>query len=165
MSNQRGERYTCSDPDCGCVVEVKEPSANAALRANATEGPAAARPVIDAGYADATDNLHGRGHGVPAAGNISDRGFRSESISTSGDFGKQGATGEGIFGTVGADSDHIHTEGRYGSRLPRKSGFADEPRPRTIPPATWAEEASMRCFCGAEMRRAGAAERARGASA
>jgi hypothetical protein len=164
MSNQRGDRYTCSDPNCGCEVEVKEPSLTAAVRAKTTDARTAATPV-EAGYADATDNLQDRGHGVPAAGNISDRGFRSESISTSGDFGKQGATGEGIFGTVGADSDHIHTEGRYGSRLPRKSGFADEPRPRTFEPATHVEEASMRCFCGAEMRRAGAAERARGASA
>jgi hypothetical protein len=161
MSNQRGDRYTCSDPNCGCVIEVKEPSASRASRGNATDARSAATPVeVQAGYADATDNLQDRGHGVPAAGNISDRGFRSESISTSGDFGKQGATGEGIFGTVGADSDHIHTEGRYGSRLPRKSSFADVANTTVAARA----EASIRCFCGAEMRPAGA-ERARGASA
>jgi hypothetical protein len=167
MSNQRGDRYTCSDPNCGCVIEVKEPSASGTLRAKATDARTAATPIeSDAGYADATDNLNDRGHGVPAAGNVSDRGFRSESISTTGDFGKQGASGEGIFGTVGADSDHIHTEGRYGSRLPRKSAFAETAgEPRTFPATGRRTEASIRCFCGAEMRPTGAAERARGASA
>lgn len=25
MSNQIGDRYTCSDPNCGCEIEVKHP--------------------------------------------------------------------------------------------------------------------------------------------
>jgi hypothetical protein len=25
MSNQTGDRYTCSDPECGCEIEVKRP--------------------------------------------------------------------------------------------------------------------------------------------
>ena len=25
MSNQIGDRYTCSDPNCGCEIEVKQP--------------------------------------------------------------------------------------------------------------------------------------------
>jgi len=165
MGNQRGDRYTCSDPNCGCVIEVKEPSA--ALR-QATDARSAATPVesgsarpVEGDYASATDRLSDRGHGVPSAGNISERGFRSESIATGGDYGKQAASCEGIFGTVGGESDHIHTEGRYGSRLPRKSGFVDSPSTSSRVSA----EVTITCFCGSVMRAAGAGDRARGASA
>jgi hypothetical protein len=166
MMNQRGDRYVCSDPNCGCVIEVKEPSA--ATR-RPTETRQRSTPVAG-GYADATDNLSDRGHGVPAAGNVSERGFRSESISTAGDFGKQGVSGEGIFGTVGGESDHIHTEGRYGSRLPRKSTEAAPSNSTWEPDAETAEleiagENTIRCFCGGVMRPVGATERVRGVSA
>jgi hypothetical protein len=167
MSNQRGDRYTCSDPNCGCVIEVKEPSASFRTP---TDARTAAKPV-EAGYADATDDLRDRGHGVPAAGSVSERGFRSENIATGDDYGKQGTSGEGIFGTVGGgDSDHVHTEGRYGSRLPRKSGFVDDARTSASGGAGAASspasmEAIITCFCGSVMRPAGAADRARSASA
>jgi hypothetical protein len=51
MSNQIGDRYTCSDPNCGCEIEVKSPcnmfdgrSASSTHVDEATN-PASARPT------------------------------------------------------------------------------------------------------------------------
>ncbi len=185
MSNRRGDRYTCTDPNCGCEIEVKAPCGSGGTLRSGERNPDDAADLTGAagdrdraamssdrvggglaedetkeGYAGVTDRFADHGHGVPSAGNISESGFRSESISTSSDFGKQGTTGEGIFGTVGGESTHVHTEGRYGSHLPRKkvsSGGNDSSFDMSAAEAP-------RCFCGSEMRESSAA-RVRSATA
>jgi hypothetical protein len=42
MSQQIGERYRCSDPDCGCEVEIKRPSTMSAI---VEEPPRTQRPI------------------------------------------------------------------------------------------------------------------------
>jgi hypothetical protein len=42
MSNQIGERYRCTDPDCGCEVEIKRPCGVSEI---AESEPAPRRPI------------------------------------------------------------------------------------------------------------------------
>jgi hypothetical protein len=91
-----GDRYVCSDSSCGCEIEVKTPSSR--LGAGST-------PSRGIGYEES-----GSGKGMRTA--------ESQPISTPGDFGSQGATGEGTFGTSAA-SGPATTQGRYGSSIPR----------------------------------------------
>ncbi|MGA8035364.1 MAG: hypothetical protein WB985_05275 [Candidatus Acidiferrales bacterium] len=129
MSNQTGDRYQCLDPNCGCELEVKRPCATAASVWRETS---------------ASERV---GHGVTAGGSLSSRGFRSEGISTADDYGKQGATDEGVFGTVGEQEDHVHTEGRYDSKLPKAASHATSGSTKMEGPT---------CFCGGRMREVGA---------
>jgi hypothetical protein len=159
MSNRTGDRYACTDPNCGCEIEVKQPCGSVSDVGRGSSAPASSAEETQDGYAAVTDRFADHGHGVPSAGNVSQSGFRAESISTSSDAGNQGTTGEGIFGTVGGESDHVHTEGRYGSHLPRKSSSIGEGT--SLGPSA---SGAPRCFCGSEMREAGVA-RVRTASA
>jgi hypothetical protein len=91
MSNQVGDRYACSDPNCGCEVEIRRPYSGE------TMSEAAGTTVRPSGYE-----------------------YRSEPISTSDDFGgSQGATGEGTFGTAGTSDPGALGSGRYDNESTR----------------------------------------------
>jgi hypothetical protein len=50
MSNRSGDLYRCSDPDCGCEVEVRRPSDAAGATSGATVGGSGSREIrIDDG--------------------------------------------------------------------------------------------------------------------
>jgi hypothetical protein len=144
MSNQVGDRYKCADPSCGFEIEVKAACAagqdNNIVRRDYREDA----PVTAGG-----ESL---GHSIGDANAPEDRGFRTEGIATSSTSAPQGATGEGVFGTVGSGgSDHVHTEGRYDSKLPRKtrtSGDASQLGGSSV-------SGSPTCFCGSKMREVG----------
>jgi hypothetical protein len=91
MSNQVGDRYTCSDPKCGCEVEIQRPCSTFSGDTGETMDEAAGTTVRPSGYE-----------------------YRSEQISTSDDYGgSQGATGEGTFGAAGTGDSGSLASGRY----------------------------------------------------
>lgn len=152
MSNQVGDRYVCSDPNCGCEIEVRAACAagqdETAMRRD-YRGDALASA---GGEKTVTESL---GHSIGSAETPENRGFRTEGIATSSTSAPQGATGEGVFGTVGGgSSDMVHTEGRYGSKLPKKtrtSGDASQLGSNSPDPMS----GSPTCFCGNKMREVG----------
>jgi hypothetical protein len=86
MSNQTGDRYTCTDPNCGCEIRVERPCNAISSGSN----------YSSESNISAKDQELGSENTGSLTGN-----FRRESTSTPGDFGAQGATGEGTFGTSG----------------------------------------------------------------
>jgi hypothetical protein len=100
MSNQIGDRYTCSDPNCGCEIQINSPcrmfDGRSATTTHVEEAsnPGSARPT----------STHTSEVG-PVAGNISNLG----------DSGSPTSTGEGVFGTSGGGSESATRQGRYGS--------------------------------------------------
>src|SRR5471030_262210 len=99
MKTSTGDRYTCSDPSCGCEVEVKNPSRHQTeVGTNTARSANAGTPYVDSTDVDTL------------------RSEATESTSSQGDFGSQGATSEGMFGTSGAGTSFT-TQGRYGSSV------------------------------------------------
>ena len=95
MSNQTGDRYACSDPNCGCVVEIQRPCSTAS--ATGTLEEVAGSTVRPSGYA-----------------------YRNEPVSTTDDYGGvQGASGEGTFGTAGRGDRGALASGRYDTESTR----------------------------------------------
>jgi hypothetical protein len=45
MSNRSGDLYRCSDPDCGCEVEVRRPSEAVGTSSSATQGGSGPRTM------------------------------------------------------------------------------------------------------------------------
>ncbi len=123
MSNQIGDRYTCSDPNCGCEVEIERPCNMHA---------ASTRPGTASSEVDATE-FHG-----------ATKSSGGENISTVGDFGSQGASGAGLYGTTGSGRSAT-TSGRYDST----TSIPNEPRHISGEPT---QERSLTCFCGSRMR-------------
>jgi hypothetical protein len=147
MSNQVGDRYVCSDPNCGCEIEVK------ASCAAGQDDKSVRRDFGDsASEGSEKTGTQSLGHSIGNAETPDNRGFRTEGIATSSVSGPQGATGEGVFGTVSSGgSDMVHTEGRYDSKLPRKtrtSGDASQLGSRSM-------SGSPTCFCGSKMSEVG----------
>ena len=124
MSNQIGDRYTCSDPSCGCEIEIKRPC-GMLLKSGEEFSSASDRSVPS------------RTAGEPS------------NISTQDDFGRQGATGEGIFGTAGSATETATRQGRYSldtasSRLAGSEDRGDSD----------GQNAAPTCFCGNKMDQA-----------
>lgn len=100
MQAQIGEQYRCSA--CGCEVQVTS----------------AGRMREEETLRDSTEersderSVGGAATGETGAGTL--RRAESSGISTPGDFGSQGATGEGVFGTSGG-GQRSTTSGRFGS--------------------------------------------------
>jgi hypothetical protein len=91
MSNQIGDRYSCSDPNCGCEVTIDRPCNKSAAESQAGEvGSGALRQE-----------------------------FRSEAVSTVGAYGSQGVTGEGVFGGAGSGDRSATASGRYDTESTR----------------------------------------------
>jgi hypothetical protein len=87
------------------------------------------------------------------------RNAESAGISTPGDFGSQGATGEGVFGTSGGNQRST-ASGRLGSTTGStlKSG-SQRPSTSDIETAS-AVESNFYCVCGQPMQKAQPASRA-----
>jgi len=86
MNVHIGERYRCSDSNCGCEIEITAPTA---MRDECDE---------DIGGSPNDRSIAGS---VNTTNVASLRHAESAAISTPGDYGSQGATGEGVFGTSG----------------------------------------------------------------
>jgi hypothetical protein len=131
-----GDRYTCSDSSCGCEIEITHPG-----HAQGNIRPGVALPdlvSVDPG---------------------SLRAAETQSTSTQGDFGSQGATGEGTFGTSGGGGSAMMS-GRYGSKIIHESDKST-PSDRT---AASDGDGHISCFCGKPMRRTEVGEQARAAT-
>jgi hypothetical protein len=142
MRASTGDRYTCSDSSCGCEVEVKNPS-----RHQTEAGTSAARSAsADTAYVDSTD--------VDTL-----RSEETESTSSQGDYGSQGAGSEGVFGTSGAGSSFT-TQGRYGSDVTRHPGAPSSASRSSVSqpvskPSSQGSQSNFSCCCGKPMHRAG----------
>lgn len=135
MSNQIGDRYTCSDPNCGCEIRIERPcsmtSQGTSLGAGETEIPEADTPS----FQGATNAPH------------------RPSISTPGDYGDQGATGEGVFGTSGPGRSVVGS-GRYDSAT---TPAGNEQRALELGSSsstrgTQGISGTLTCFCGNRMQ-------------
>lgn len=100
MQAQVGDRYQCNA--CGCEVQV--------LNAGSMEQDDMLGGSSEEGAED--DSIGGSATGETGAGTL--RRAESSGISTPGDFGSQGSTGEGVFGTSGG-GQRSTTSGRFGS--------------------------------------------------
>jgi hypothetical protein len=129
-----GDRYTCSDSSCGCEVEVRNPGRQAKGDAGPEFSVDSPNESFDPG---------------------SLRRAETEAISTPGDYGSQGATGEGLFGTSGGGGSSMMS-GRYGSKIMHESDSHSTPSDRTV--ASDSEIRSFSCFCGKPMRRTSVSE-------
>jgi hypothetical protein len=135
MSNQTGDRYACTDPNCGCEIRIELPSkAVSAVSEYSSESNVAER-----------DQELGSENTGALTGN-----FRRETTSTPGDFGAQGATGEGTFGTPSSGGGSSMTSGRYdtpGNFVRRTPEESSRPTPveRNL-------TAAPTCFCGSPMK-------------
>jgi hypothetical protein len=138
MSNQVGDVYSCSDPNCGCEVQIQRPCSMSASGGSSSK-------TSRGGTSDTTE----AGSSAPAFQG-STNAARTEAISTPADYGDQGASGEGMFGTAGSGRSAT-TSGRYdtGSTRPLAGGSDVSTRPSD--PQT-ASSGSMTCFCGSPMR-------------
>jgi len=107
MNAQVGERYRCSDSNCGCEIEVTSSSRtqDESYGAGAVIAGSQSRPSNERPIGGSTAEETGVG---------SLRNAESATISTPGDFGSQGATGEGVFGTSGGNQRST-ASGRLGS--------------------------------------------------
>jgi hypothetical protein len=118
MSNQIGDRYTCSDPNCGCEIEIARPCSMISSEATFDEEAPTRRE------------------------------FRSEPISTVGDYGEQGATGEGTFGGAGRGDRSATASGRYDTESTHLKSASGSSAARTLI-----------CFCGKQLRQSGTGQR------
>ena len=100
MSNQMGDRYTCSDPNCGCEIEIKSPC-------NMFDGRSASTTHVE--------EVSNPSSARPTSTHTSEVGPVVGSISGFGDSGSPASTGEGVFGTSGRGSESATRQGRYGS--------------------------------------------------
>ena len=148
MSNQSGDRYTCTDPNCGCEIRVERPcSMMPSGREYSSESNVVAR-----------EEELGRENAGSLTGN-----FRRENTSTPGDYGAQGATGEGTFGTSSTGGESSMMSGRYdtpGNFIRR----TPEDTNRSAPMKR-SSTATPTCFCGRPMMQAGTNTRAAAARA
>jgi hypothetical protein len=127
-----GDRYTCSDSSCGCEVEIRSPG----HQVKSDPGPESS--------VDSPNESFDPG---------SLRRAETEAISTQGDYGSQGATGEGLFGTSGGGGSSMMS-GRYGSKITLESDST--PSDRTA--ASGSDTHGFSCFCGKPMRRTSVGE-------
>lgn len=99
MNVQAGERYRCSDSNCGCEIEITTPSAVQDDSEEFGIGSPNDRSIVGSLSAKEAGSLH---HAETSA------------ICTPGDYGSLGATGEGLFGTSGG-TQLATASGRLGS--------------------------------------------------
>lgn len=132
MSNQVGDRYSCSDPECGCEVEIARPCSMSSSEDDVAETGSTPRR----------------------------RDFRSEPTSTTGDYGSQGATGEGVFGGAGTGDRSATASGRYDT----ESTMREDAELNDAEASESEVSGYLICFCGNEMRKVGSGkQRAQGA--
>jgi len=143
MSNQTGDRYTCTDPNCGCEIRIERPC---------SLYPSGSGYNSESNVSEVDQEL-----GSENTGSLTGN-FRRESTSTPGDFGAQGATGEGTFGTSSTGGGSSMMSGRYDTpgnfvrRTPEEDSRSSSAQ-RSVP-------YRPTCFCGRPMTQAGTGARA-----
>jgi hypothetical protein len=148
MSNQTGDRYSCTDPNCGFEIRV--------------EHPCRMMPAGDEYSSESSVSAKDQELGSESTGSLTGN-FRRETTSTQGDFGAQGATGEGTFGTSGNGDGASTMSGRYDTpgnfirRTPEQSGRSTSAR--------GSGPSGPTCFCGRAMTQVGTNTRATAARA
>jgi hypothetical protein len=140
MNTHVGERYQCSDPNCGCEIEITAPCR---MGENSTAGSQRSQSTGGSGLSPADDTKVG-----------SLRNAEAQSISTPGDYGSQGATGEGIFGTSGGNQ-RTTASGRLGSTTAtsgsRSQGSTDVGRDFGSEQSFGSGVTNFSCCCGKTM--------------
>ena len=152
MNAQVGERYRCSDSNCGCEIEVT----SSGRLGNESYG---ASPVNTGSQSRSPSERAIGGSVTDETGAGSLRNAESASVSTPGDFGSQGATGEGVFGTSGGNQRST-ASGRLastGSSL--KSGSQGSSSTSNIETGS-SGESDFYCACGQPMQKAQPSSRA-----
>ena len=157
MNTQVGERYKCSDANCACEIEVTKPS----RMQNESFGSSSMNTGSLNDRSQTNQPIGGSATGETGVGSL--RNAESAGISTPGDFGSQGATGEGVFGTSGGNQRST-ASGRLGtttgstlkSSLPSGSQRSSS---SSIESGSTAES-NFYCVCGQPMQKAQPAGRA-----
>lgn len=148
---QVGERYSCSS--CGCEIEVT--SAGRMQDQSFVNESSSARPI------------GGAATGETGVGSL--RNAEAGGISTPGDFGSQGATGEGVFGTSGG-GQRSTASGRLGSTTAGlHSSPTGTPASQTAVSGSVSERSSetknFSCCCGEPMSKSSSRGLSRSAQA
>jgi hypothetical protein len=158
MNTQVGERYKCSDVNCACEIEVTKPS----RMQNESFGSGSMNTGSLNDRSHTSQPIGGQATGETGAsptGVGSLRDAESATISTPGDFGSQGATGEGVFGT---------SEGNQRSTASGRLGLTTGSTLKSNSPSSSASkieagptgESNFYCVCGQPMQKAQPASRA-----
>ena len=153
MHAQVGERYRCSDSNCGCEIEVTSPGGMQNENYNASS--------VGTGSQNISSNERPiGGSATEETGVGSLRNAESAGISTLGDFGSQGATGEGVFGTSGGNQ-RSSASGRLGATTGSslKSGSHRSSTSNIETGSTG--ESNFYCACGQPMQKAQSSRTAR----
>jgi len=146
MNAQVGERYRCSDSNCGCEIEVTSPGRMqneiySAISANTgSQGRCSNEQPIG-------------GSATEESGVGSLRNAESAGISTPGDFGSQGATGEGVFGTSGGNQRSTMS-GRLGSTTGSSLKSGSRSSSTSNIETGSSGESNFYCACGQPMQKA-----------
>jgi hypothetical protein len=152
MNAQVGEHYRCSDSNCGCEIEVTSPGR-----------------TQNENYTARSVNTGSQGNERAIGGSATDdaivgslRNAESAGISTPGDFGSQGATGEGVFGTSGGNQRST-ASGRLGSTTGStlKSGSRSTGSSTSNIETGSTGESKFYCVCGQPMQKAQSSRAAR----
>jgi hypothetical protein len=154
MNTQVGERYKCSDANCACEIEVTKPS----RMQNESFGGTSMNAGLPNDRSQTNRPIGGSATDETGVGTL--RNAESAGISTPGDFGSQGATGEGVFGTSGGNQ-HSTASGRLDSTT-GSSLRSSSPSSSTsnIEAGSTTAESNFYCVCGQPMQRAQPASRA-----
>lgn len=154
MNAQVGERYRCSDSNCGCEIEVT--STGRMQNESFSVGP------VNTGSQSRSSNERPiGGSATEETGVGSLRNAESAGISTPGDFGSQGATGEGVFGTSGGNQRST-ASGRLGSTTGSslRSGSRSSSSTSNIETGS-SGESDFYCACGQPMQKTQSSRAAR----
>ena len=160
MNTQVRERYKCSDANCACEIEVTKPSrmqtesfGSGSMNAGSMSDRSQSNQPIG-GQATSESGASPTGVG-------SLRNAESAGISTPGDFGSQGATGEGVFGTSGGNQRST-ASGRLGSTTGTslKSGSRSSSSTSNIETGS-SGESNFYCACGQPMQKTQSSRAAR----
>jgi hypothetical protein len=154
MNTQVGERYKCSDSNCGCEIEVTNPGTmqhesfgSSSMNAGSLE---------DKSQSD--QSIRGSANGETGVGSL--RNAESAGISTPGDFGSQGATGEGVFGTSGGNQRSTMS-GRLGSTTGSSLKSGSQSSSTSNIETGSAGQSNFYCTCGQPMQKAQSSRAAR----
>ena len=146
MNAQVGERYRCSDSNCGCEIEVT----SSGRLGNESYG---ASPVNTGSQSRSPSERPIGGSVTDETGVGSLRNAESASVSTPGDFGSQGATGEGVFGTSGGNQRST-ASGRLGSTASSLKSSSQLPSSTSNIETGPSGESVFYCACGQPMQKA-----------
>jgi hypothetical protein len=153
MNAQVGERYKCSDANCGCEIEVTNPGR--------TQQETSGDSSMNVGSFNERfrSNQPTGASGTGETGISALRNAESAGVSTPGHFGSQGATGEGVYGTSGGNQRST-SSGRLGSTSASssRSGWQSS-RASNIETGS-SGESNFYCACGQPMHKAQSSSRA-----